>query len=88
MPYPKPLSKKEKAGGGEDGIDLAVVLGGEPGEEKSKRPKPMAAEPSEEELPPGFQGAAEEYLDESLPMDQRARALKTAIHLCYDQAEG
>lgn len=51
-----------------------------------KKDKPMPEESGEdEELPPGFADAAGEFLDASLPMDQRIRALKTAIHLCYSE---
>lgn len=82
---------KKAPKGADDGADLAVVLGVSP-EDEGKRPPSKPKEPmpgeGDEELPPGFESAAETFLDAGLPMAERARALKTAIHLCYDEAEG
>jgi hypothetical protein len=73
----------EEEGGGEGMADL---FGGMAGEAMPKKPKGMNAdkEPGDEELPPGFADAVAEFEDKSLPVEDRLRALKTAIHLCTE----
>jgi hypothetical protein len=81
----------------DEGVDIALVLGGGAGPKGGKPPpkkaSPMLDDPTVDEngegsdadaLPPGFSDAAEEYLDAALPMEQRVQALKTAIHLCRE----
>lgn len=58
--------------------DLALVLEAEPAEGDM-----MAEEPSEgEELPPGFQAAAEEYENAEAGSLAKAQALYRTIELC------
>lgn len=83
-------AKKKDA---EPGIDLALVLGGEPGKGK---PKPMLGGDEEaelgedtgeesgegDELPPGFAQAAEEAFNTELPVEERTAALHRAFKAC------
>lgn len=70
-------------------IDLAVVLGGGGKKGDGAEPPPMSAEPDgdeeaegEDELPPGFAQAGEEFLDTERPLEERLMALHRAIKAC------
>jgi len=54
------------------------------GEADEAMPPEAEGEPAEDELPPGFLEAGEEFLDASLPTEQRLAALKRAIHACTE----
>lgn len=74
------------AGKGE-GIDLGIILAGKP---KGKGPMGMMAE-EEPESSKGdhnaaFDVAADEFLDDTLPIEERKAALKRAIEACYSEA--
>jgi len=73
----------------EEGIDLALVLGGESGAKKTPKPKaaPVEEEGDDEGLPPDFDTAADEFLDDTLPVEERKAALKRAILACKAHEE-
>lgn len=71
----------------EKGGPLGKLFGDMPKSEGDEAPvsKPEPGEPEgDDELPPGFAEAGEEFLDASLPTEQRLAALKRAIHACTD----
>lgn len=70
----------------ETGEELGDLFGGMAGEGAEPMPEGEAVEDEgdDEELPPGFAEAGEEFLDVSLPTEQRLAALKRAIHACTE----
>jgi hypothetical protein len=69
-------------------VDLAIVLGGGPKSMGGKKPPALdEAEGDSDELPPGFEAAASEFLDDKMPHEGRMHALKRAIHACMEDYE-
>ena len=76
------MALAKKGGAGSDMAKMFEGIAGGEGEEAM--PPAAEEEPAEDELPPGFLEAGEEFLDDSLPTEQRLAALKRAIHACTE----